>query len=169
MKFQPKTEAEFAAMMILPEGEYPFQVTGAEDATSKTSGREMIVLDLVLFGPDGANRKVKDYLVPGTGYGDKKIFEFCRTTGLAAKYDLGSFSAADCIEKTGYAKIGVEPEKDNGAGGTYPPKNTVKWYIAKPKGAGPIPTGGKVVSLPSPAKPTDLLGKQIDDGSDVPF
>lgn len=157
MKFAPKTEKEFAALNLFPEGEYGFQVIAAADDVSKTSGKEMIVLDLMLFGPDGANRKVRDYLVPGTIYGDKKIFEFCRTCGIQDLYDGGSFTAQDCIDKTGYVKIGVEKGKESPKGGTFPDKNTVKWYVNKPAGVKPPPE----VKNEAPAE-------EVAD-SDVPF
>ena len=137
MKFQPKKSSDFSAMNLLPEGEYPFQVMNAADDVSKKSGKEMIVLDLVVFAPDGANRKVRDYLVPSTPYGEKKIYEFAKSVGILAMYESGTFTAQDCVEKTGYAKISIDKGKENPKGGMYPDKNAVKWYTVK---AGGVPT-----------------------------
>lgn len=159
MNFTPKSEKELAELNLLPEGDYPFQVMRAADEKSKTSGNDMIVLDLMFFAPDGSNRKVMDYLVPSTVYGIKKIHGFAKATGLLGLYDAGKITADDCVDKTGYAKLGISKGKDNGKGGLYPDRNAVKWYITK--------DGAKPAVQPSP-KPTDPTVAEPDD-EDVPF
>ena len=49
LEFQPKTEEELKTFVLLPEGEYDFDVIGAEEQTSK-SGNAMIKLTLKVYG-----------------------------------------------------------------------------------------------------------------------
>ena len=163
MKFEPKSEKDFQGLNLFPEGEYGFQVTNAADDVSKKSGRDMIVLDVLLFNNDGANRKVRDWLVPGTIYGDKKIFEFAKSAGIIALYESGTFGAQDCIDKTGFAKVSIEKGKPDPKGGTYPDKNVIRWYISKPAGVKPAP---EVRSQVEPVKP-EVAATENDE--DVPF
>lgn len=125
------TETEIAALGILPDGEYAFQVLNAADDTSK-KGNDMIVLDLCVFVDGGGERKVKDYLVPGTQWGVKKIHDFAHAVGLGAKYDGGEFGADDCLDRTGYCKIKTDKGKAKEDGsGSFPDRNAVAWYLVK--------------------------------------
>ena len=108
-------------------------------------------------------RKVRDWLVPGTIYGDKKIFEFAKSAGIIALYESGTFGAQDCIDKTGFAKVSIEKGKPDPKGGTYPDKNVIRWYISKPAGARPAP---EVRSQVEPVKP-EVAATENDE--DVPF
>ena len=119
-------------MNILPIGEYPFEVAGVEDAISKTSGKEMIAMELYVFPPSGGRKMVKDWLVAGTNFGDKKIYEFAHATGLADKYESGTFGAEDCAGKTGYLMLGIQTgKKKNNSEEFFPDRNSVKYYVNK--------------------------------------
>lgn len=134
------TESEIAALGILPEGDYSFQVLNAADDISK-KGNDMIVLDLCVFAPEGGERKVRDYLVPGTPWGVKKIHDFAHGVGLGGKYDSGEFTADDCLDRTGWCKVRVEKGKAKEDGsGNFPDRNAVAWYLVKkPEGAAARP------------------------------
>src|SRR6476620_9427476 len=99
MKFTPKSEKELAEDALIPDGVYPFEVINALDTQSKTSGADMIAVQLRVFGPDGREPVIKDYLLESYL---RKIFNFAKVTGLLPKYHAGSLCAEDCLAKTGY-------------------------------------------------------------------
>lgn len=139
MKFTPKTEKELAEQGMIPDGVYPFEVTKAQDTRSKSSGAEMIAIQLRIFAPDNREVYLNDYLLESYM---RKIFNFAKATGLSASYHAGSLCALDCLGKQGFAKIGAEKGKEKTPGGEcYPDKNTVKDYVSQPSAA------------PSPARP----------------
>jgi len=47
---------------VLPEGYYPFETISATESISKSSGKEMIVLDLKVFSKDGGKWVHKIYI-----------------------------------------------------------------------------------------------------------
>ena len=131
MKFQPKTEKELAEANNIPVGDYAFEVLNATDKLSK-AGNEMIELTLRVHVGESA-RQAKDYLMEAFGL---KLLHFCECTGLHPKYLAGTFTAEDCLGKTGFLIIGVEKGKlkDDGKS-TWPDKSTVKDYVRALKAA----------------------------------
>lgn len=126
MRFAPKTEQELASELVMPAGTYDFEVTEAEEKTSK-AGNEMIVVTLKVFGNDGGFRMVTDYLMEKMGF---KLRHFCCTTGLIQAYNAGSLSAAKCEGRSGKVILQVDPERKSDDGTkTFPPKNSVKDYL----------------------------------------
>ena len=117
MKFTPMTEAEIVSASLLEAGEYPFEVLAASEEISK-AGNEMIRVKLAVFGPNGQQAHVYDYLMEKMAF---KLRHFCETTGLIAKYEAGTLGELDCAGKTGRVKLAVEP-----ANGKYDAKNVVK-------------------------------------------
>ena len=137
--YQPRTESEIAAMSLLPEGDYPFMITKTSDAPSKKTGKPMLTLSLLCYMTDGRSREVIDYIVPGTAYADKKLFELCKATGLLAKYQSQSLQALDFEGKEGWAKISIEKgQKKENSDQYFADKNKVGWYL---KGAPEGKTG----------------------------
>jgi len=137
MQFTPKTKEEIAAMRLKPEGEYAFEIAAAEDKQSK-AGKDMMVVQLNVFDAEGRIFTVTDYLVPGSTFGDKKIFEFAATIGLSAKYATGSMSAEDTLGRGGWCKIKIgkaQEKKDRATGQPtgqfFDPRNEVAWYLSK--------------------------------------
>lgn len=171
--YKPKTEAEISAMNLLPDGDYPFSIRDASDAPSKSTGKAMLTLHLLCYTPTGGTVEVLDRIVPGSNYADKKLFELCRAIGLLPRYQAGTLSADDFLNKEGWAKITTEagkPKDPNDASkGTFFDKNKVGWYLkgppeskGSPAGTGkPQPTERELANLP-PA------GAKLDD-SDIPF
>ena len=131
LSFAPQTEQE--VLNLLKPGVYDFQVRAAEDTISKKNN-PTIKLTLVTWDSSGRERFIKDYLSTSLMY---KLKHFCDAVGLEAKYEAGSFGAADCVGKTGKFKLRVE-EQDG-----YAPKNAVQDYV---KGgiSAPVPVAKEV-------------------------
>lgn len=121
LEFQPKSEEELKKSVLFPEGEYDFDVIGAEEGVSKTSGKPMITLTLRVYGHDGSTTTVYDYLLASLEY---KVKHFCDTTGLAFEYQAGTLSADMCSNKSGKCKLKIDKDKN----GVYEDKNAVKDY-----------------------------------------
>lgn len=148
MKITPKSEEEIKAAYLLPEGEYPFEISGAEDSVSK-SGNEMIKMTVRVFKPDGNFNLVTDYLLPSMEY---KLRHACDACGLLDKYESGVLSAEDFVGKQGMLKLSVRKSEQ------YGDQNQVKDYI-------PSKDGDK---KPLPKK--DVKGTVAEDISDdIPF
>lgn len=160
MNFTPKTEEQIAAEGMLPEGIYPFEVLNAVDTKSKTSGDEMIKIQIRVFTEDGRDATLTDYLLASYL---RKILNFCKVTGLSAKYNAGTLCAEDCLAKNGYARIGIEKgkEKSQKPGEFFDDKNTVKDYIT-------APVTSTVSAKPQP-NDAQLQNKSAENDEDVPF
>lgn len=122
LEFQPKSEEELKKTILLPEGEYDFDTVGADEAVSKSSGKEMIKLTLKVYAPDGNTTLVYDYLLAALEY---KIKHFCDTAGLQTEYQLGILTADMCLNKSGKVKLVIQKDKT----GQYEDKNVVKDYV----------------------------------------
>jgi len=147
MKFTPKSKEEIVRENLFPAGVYPFTVISAEDAISKRTGKEMIKVELNVFGDDGRQIRVTDYLMEAM---IGKLLDFCEQTGIGGLYEAGTLTAADCENREGFVKLKIEPGTDE-----FPnPKNAVAKYCSKPQAAD-AQKGRKM--------PVE------DDGSDVPF
>jgi hypothetical protein len=123
MNFKAKTEDQIREEMLLPEGEYGFEVISSQDKISK-NGNAMIAVELGVFNKDGGMRKVKDYLLASFAF---KLRHFCDCVGLLPQYQSGSLCAEDCQGRTGTCKVVVKA-----AEGNYPPKNEIKDYVIRP-------------------------------------
>lgn len=128
MLFDPKSESELQALNLLPDGIYKFRVDEAEDTKSKSTGADMIKLNLSILDQDGKEHIVLDYLLASLLY---KVLHFSETTGLEDKYNSGSLNAADCLGREGYAKIYTQQGQAKGDGTNYPNRNAVKDYVRK--------------------------------------
>lgn len=163
MKYQPVSEKEYNERLLLPAGEYAFEVLNATPGQSKSSGADMITLELLVHSTDSGSRKVKAYLVASDG-GKYQVRAFCVSTGLLARYNAGTFCAEDCLSKGGWLRLRIEKgkPKDDGSG-DWPDKNSVAAFIAGPSKAAPASE-----SAPSPAPQSALVQDKIDDDQ-VPF
>lgn len=154
------SEDELSSSQLLEPGTYPFEVMGASEEISK-AGNQMIKLKINVFGPDGQNAHVFDYLMEKMAF---KLRHFCEATGLLAKYEAGTLSELDCEGKSGFVKIKIDP-----ANGQYSAKNSVADYV-KPDGA---PAGSQEVA-PRKLKPEEFAKKHGVDlknelNDDIPF
>ena len=149
MRFTPKTAKEIAEMRILPDGEYPFQITSAVDKVS-SKGNDMIEVWMRVFKPDGNFIQVVDYLMESMAY---KLRHACEATGLIDRYESGQLQPDELVEKTGMLKLTTQ----KGTGG-YSDKNVVKDYIVS----------GEAVKLP--VNKNDLIANLTTDPNDeIPF
>ena len=120
MKFQPKTEEEVQTANLLEAGDYPAEVTGAEEKISK-KGNAMIVLQVKVHASE--KRMLTDYLLDleSTAY---KLRHFCVSAGIEDKYTSGELTAADCVGKAITVKVGI----DKNEGTDFPAKNVILDY-----------------------------------------
>lgn len=125
MRFTPLTEQEIYTSLLLPEGSYNFEVITAKEKISK-SGREMIELQLKLWGIDGKEHVIFDYLLEAMKF---KLIHFCEATGLKEKYGNGNLNATDCEYKTGKVEIIIQSGQTKPDGSKYQDKNSVKDYL----------------------------------------
>lgn len=169
MRFSPMTEDELARAPLLEPGVYPFEVIAASEELSK-AGNEMIRVKLAVFGPNGQQTHVYDYLMEKMAF---KLRHFCEATGLLQKYEAGTLSEVDCEGKGGYVKIKIDP-----ANGSYSAKNSVQDYV-KPEVPLTKPaatSGAGVAGVPRKLKPEEFNAKHgidtkavMDDDLDIPF
>lgn len=126
MKFQPKSEKQIAEEGLYPEGSYSFEISSAENKTSK-SGNDMIQLKIKVYDNDGNFRFVDDYLLESMAY---KLRHAAFVCDLGDKYEAGDLDAFDFVGKTGNLSLKIQKDKK----GEYPDKNVVKDYIAPKDG-----------------------------------
>lgn len=149
--FQPKSREELAR--LLPDGKYQAFVSNATDKQSK-SGSDMIELRLQIYDAEGAQFFINDYLV----FTEKSLFKvlgFCEAAGIKDRYDTGSLSAFDCVDRTVWVNVGTQKQEG------FQPKNVAKSYFVpkeqKAKDDKPNPPQNKRVS------------KDNGEDPDVPF
>jgi hypothetical protein len=165
MKFIPMTDEELARSSLLEAGVYPFEVLTAEDTVSK-AGNEMIKIKLVVYGNDGQQAHVYDYLMAHSEKVMFKLRHFCEMAGLIAAYEAGTLDALQCFGKQGYVKIAIR----NGDA-QFGPKNEVKDYVVKADKAPSTPA--LALDLPRKLTPDEfnqkhgIGGEKFDD--DIPF
>lgn len=154
MNFAAKTEKQLSEEGLMPEGIYPFDVMSAEAKKSK-KGNDMIEMELRVYADDGREHKLLDWLMPVMGF---KLFHFCAYTGLSRQYENGTLNAEDCIGKSGYVKIVIQPDKEK----KFPDRNSVKDYVR------PEPKLGSVKVGLSEAQQNNVTEK-AGEPDDVPF
>lgn len=138
MQFTPQSETEIRSEMMLPDGEYDFEVEEAVETVSKSSNNEMIALTLRCFRDDGSSALVNDWLVASEKPMCKlKVRTFCESTGILDTYEQGMLSGAVCQALAGRVVIGHKDDPQ------YGPKNAVIDYC-KPRRpvSGPTPPLG---------------------------
>ena len=87
---------------LLPDGCYGFEVSKAEDKTSK-AGNEMIELTLHVYdGKGGAKVFVYDWL---TSAFKTKVVDFCLCVGLTDLAGGGELKAVRCLQRTGQVHL----------------------------------------------------------------
>lgn len=151
MKFAPRTPEELALAGLLPAGKYPFEVIKAEDKVSKTSGNEMLALQLKVYGEGERVATVFEYLMASN---EQRLNQFCVMTGLQDKYESGELEAFDCEGRQGWVCIKIQPAKDG-----YDPKNIVSYYCPKPETTLAGAPAGRLAATP----------KDLDSDQEIPF
>jgi hypothetical protein len=131
MRVTPKSEQECKSSELLPPGEYDAEIVSAEEKQSKSSGADMIALRLKVFGDNGAEATVFDYLLDAVPYKVRHCAEACN---LLTAYEDGQLFAEDIKGKVVRVKLKIEHDKT----GNYPDKNAIQDYIVEP--TKPAPT-----------------------------
>lgn len=149
MQFKSKTDDEIQRESLIPAGVYDFQVISAQDKKSKTSGADMIALELSIYVGD-KERVCKDWLMESMAF---KLRHFCYAVGLGSKYEDGSLTAADCNGRAGKVRLVVKESEQ------YGPQNNVKDYV--------VPDADAKEPAMTPATATKAAAAPVDDG--IPF
>lgn len=125
-KFKPVSaeEANKPAQNLWPKGYYDFEIAKAEDTVSKTSGKDMIKLNLKVFNSDGDYIWIFDYITFDESMA-WKLRHCCESIGILDKYDGGELEAGDFESGAGRLELQVQVSRDP----KYPDdKNSVKDY-----------------------------------------
>ena len=151
-EYNPK-DASKSEYAVLSNGEYECQVVGEIETVSKTSGNDMIKLILCIYGNEGEQVRVYDYIVsPSTLW---KLKSICRCCDI--EFD-GILDEQLLIGRRMRVLTKVEPER-NVDGKTYAERNSIVKYVS---GLGKKPT-----DIDPPVVPDDKDVKPLPD--DVPF
>ena len=120
-EYNPKeVKSEYA---VLPSGEYECEIVGAVETVSK-AGNDMIKLVLCVYGNDGEQVRVYDYIVsPNTLW---KLKSICRCCDI--EFD-GILDEQLLVGKRMRVTIKVEPERQVD-GKTYSERNSVAKYVS---------------------------------------
>ena len=127
-EYNPKeVKSEYA---LLANGEYECEIVDAEETVSK-AGNDMIKLVLCIYGNDGEQVRVYDYIVnPNTIY---KLKSICRCCGI--EFD-GILDEQLLIGRRMRVLTKIEPERTV-EGKTYAERNSIVKYVS---GLGKKPT-----------------------------
>lgn len=106
MRFNPgnRREMEFEP---IPIGKYRVQITDARLETSKSSGKDMIALEVTIVDSDHAGRKMFDYLVAGDWF-DTKAGQILESVGIPLSGDL-DVTPELLYQQVGSVKVKHEP------------------------------------------------------------
>lgn len=133
MRFTPVSEEQAQTVNLFPKGLYDAVVKSALEKTSKSSGNPMFEVELTVYGQDGKERSVRDYLVCTDG-GQAKLQRFCKAAGQWDAYMAGELCGDTFTDASLRVKLGI----DEGTG-EFPPKNKVVDYLPKAPAAAPLP------------------------------
>lgn len=122
MKFHPLTEQEIRDNKYLPTGTYFFTIKAAEEKLP-AGGTHAIELQLTVARGDGRIYPLRDTL---SSRNIDKLRALCLACGLIDKYQQGTITPADLVQKTGHARVFLTAPR-----GEYPEKNVISTYIAK--------------------------------------
>lgn len=107
--------------MLLQPGTYVAEITKAEDTISKSSGRPMMVVELLADGPDGSQYLLRDYIVAKS----HRLGQLAEATGQ--KSGVGEETNPDiCVGKTVEIETFIDQGDDK-----FGPKAAVKAYKAR--------------------------------------
>ena len=149
-EYNPKeVKSEYA---LLANGEYECEIVDAEETVSK-AGNDMLKLVICIYGNDGEQVRVYDYIVsPSTIY---KLKSICRCCEI--EFD-GILDEQLLIGRRMRVLTKIEPERTV-EGKTYAERNSIVKYVS---GLGKKPT-----DIDPPVVPDDKDVKPLPD--DVPF
>jgi hypothetical protein len=155
VKVTPKSDKQLKEAMLMPIGEYDFQVTEAEEKDS-SKGNPMIALKLDVFMEDGKVRFQRDWLMTSSPSMEYKFRPFCEAVGILDLYESGNVDAQALIGRGGRVSIGQQDDKK------YGPQNTVKDYV--------VPEAGEKPAATPKRQPAGVIGSSsLADDDSIPF
>lgn len=123
MNFTPLSDEELNAQKgLLAPGVADFEVVEAKDEVSKSSGNEMIKLNLKVWDSQGKQGMVFDYLVSTVSW---KIKQFFDAIGKPEIYNVGTITSQNLIGASGKATLGIQKDRT----GKYGDQTKVVEYI----------------------------------------
>jgi hypothetical protein len=124
-------ENESSEFVLIPPGDYAFQVANIDQTVSNNSGNDMAVVHLKIMVDENTEITLKDYLVL-TRASEWKLCAFFRAVGLKRSGEpfVMDFDAA--VARRGMVKL--TQEKFTKKDGTESMSNKVKNYIDPPEG-----------------------------------
>ena len=166
MNYQPKNEQqlreerEAKRQLLDVKATYEFDVVNATETTSKSSGKDMLVLTLDVHH-EGGTKRFTDYIVCDQ---DDKLFSFCKSIRCLEAYHHGTFGPDDCAGTNGQCKLGIEKGSAAPDGGFYPDKNKVRQYVD-----GDAEIAGKTAPAMAGTNGGSKFTPPKDDDDDIPF
>lgn len=127
MQYSRMTEEQDRARNAWPKGDYPFIVKAIEDKPTRSGENMMLVVDMEVHNNEGKTKKMKDWVVYDMESMAWKFRHLSATTGLLAKYEDGSITPGDFLEKHGVVRLTTSEYTDND--GETSVQNTVKDYV----------------------------------------
>lgn len=109
---------------LLPEGEYDFEITDAEEAVSR-AGNEMIKISCKVAAE--IPRFLNDYLV-GSEKAFWKVKSLCASVGIENMQPGMVLEPSDLIGKTGVCVVAIEQDEYDG---NNVERNTINDYLVK--------------------------------------
>ena len=120
MQFKPCSDQEIEEKKLWAKGDYPFEITDAEEKTSQ-GGNSMFQLGVKISRADGGTRTLTDYVLPKRA---EKFKHCCAACRLLEKYETGVLSDDDFVGKRGKLRLIVEKGKNG-----YPDRNVIADYL----------------------------------------
>jgi len=130
MTFEYNPKEVKSEYVVLPKGEYECEVVGAVETVSK-KGNDMIKLVICIYGNEGEQVRVYDYIVNPDGLW--KLKSICRCCDM--KFD-GIMNEQLLVGKRMNVLVKIEPERTVD-GKTYSERNAIVKYVS---GIGNQPT-----------------------------
>lgn len=152
MQYKSITQKEANEARLLPKGDYDFEITKAEQKTSKikppaTEGRPMLAITHRIFVGESFRLLTSYFMLDDDRFG--QLRNICEALGILDKYEAGTLEPADFDQGCGKLKLGVKHNDFKGED-----ENKVSRYIV-PK-----------VAAPATRQPDDAAPPADDD---VPF
>lgn len=140
------------AVSCIPDGEYQATLMEIEETESKSSGSPMYKLKWKVYGDNGAEAHVYDYIVM-TEKGVWKLRKLADAFGMRAAFDSATFDPNMLEGENCRLNIGIEEGE-----GDFPDRNRVASYV---KDSGSAPDRANARTVPA--------SKASIEDADIPF
>lgn len=150
MKHKPMTDEQLAALGLMEDGIYDFEVIAAENKVS-SKGNDMMEIKLNVFDSEGEPRSKRDWIMPQMA---KKFKHFHNACDIMDKYNAGTLEPEDVIGKTGKLMIKTEPYTNKD--GLQVMSNKIDDYVKRD-------------NLEAYSKASSKAAGETLEGDDIPF